>query len=215
MSATHAADPVAAASLPDPAPAAAARAGVLSPANARSVFTDARIPSLDISSRQSVEAVRRGRTPPQQVFIPATSSQRQRPDPSSSPSRGERRAERRAERRNTARRPPPSPALPDLGGNESLLKNEKRNRPEPAAVYGFVGWITTLVCFVVFLLWAYLPADALHTLGVSYYPSQYVPPPASYRHALYGQTQRCNHAQYYRIYSMMYTLLPVSVCPPA
>jgi hypothetical protein len=90
-----------------------------------------------------------------------------------------------------------------------------RNRPEPAAVYGFVGWITTLVSFgalrpvfayragrpaslpvcgwrdtgcetaaptsslrsvcvatVVFFLWAYLPANTLHSLGVTYYPSR-------------------------------------------
>jgi hypothetical protein len=33
-------------------------------------------------------------------------------------------------------------------------------------------------------------------------------------HAPYGQTQRCNHAKYYRIYSMMYSVLaPVDILP--
>ena len=39
---------------------------------------------------------------------------------------------------------------------------------------------------------------------------QSVTPPFMVKHALYGQTQRCNHAQYYRIYSMMYRAPPLA-----
>ena len=46
-------------------------------------------------------------------------------------------------------------------------------RPNPAAVYGFVGWIGTITLFVLYLLWAYLPVELLHSLGVTYYPSRY------------------------------------------
>ena len=46
-------------------------------------------------------------------------------------------------------------------------------RLNPAAVYGFVGWLGTLVGFLLYLLWAYLPVEILHKLGVTYYPSRY------------------------------------------
>merc|ERR1740117_1579172 len=39
-------------------------------------------------------------------------------------------------------------------------------------VYGFVLWITTFVIYALFILWAYLPDHALHSLGVTYYPDK-------------------------------------------
>jgi len=44
---------------------------------------------------------------------------------------------------------------------------------KPTEVYGFVGAISTLVGFVVFLMWAYLPEPWLHTMGITYYPNRY------------------------------------------
>lgn len=40
-------------------------------------------------------------------------------------------------------------------------------------IYSFVGWIATLVVYVCFLLWAFLPEEWLHNVGITYYPSRY------------------------------------------
>lgn len=40
-------------------------------------------------------------------------------------------------------------------------------------VYGFVGWITSFLAWICYLLWAYLPEHVLHDVGVSYYPNKY------------------------------------------
>lgn len=40
-------------------------------------------------------------------------------------------------------------------------------------VYGFVGWVTTIFGFAIWLIWAYLPDSLLHQIGISYYPSRY------------------------------------------
>ncbi len=61
-------------------------------------------------------------------------------------------------------------------GIREVVKHSYRKhtaRPNPAAVYGFVGWVGTLVGFLLYLLWAYLPVELLHNLGVTYYPSRY------------------------------------------
>lgn len=44
---------------------------------------------------------------------------------------------------------------------------------KPTEVYGFVGAISTLVGFAVFLTWAYLPEPWLHSMGITYYPNRY------------------------------------------
>jgi phosphatidylinositol glycan class P protein len=62
------------------------------------------------------------------------------------------------------------------GTREVVKHNSYRKhtaQPNPAAVYGFVGWVGTLVGFLLYLLWAYLPVEILHNLGVTYYPSRY------------------------------------------
>mmetsp|Transcript_41001 Transcript_41001/g.131102 ORF Transcript_41001/g.131102 Transcript_41001/m.131102 type:complete len:96 (-) Transcript_41001:154-441(-) len=46
-----------------------------------------------------------------------------------------------------------------------------RRGARPAEVYGFVGWVTSVVLFVVYLTWAYLPEPVLVQLGFVYYPS--------------------------------------------
>lgn len=40
-------------------------------------------------------------------------------------------------------------------------------------VYAFVAWITSIVVFIIFLLWAFSPRQLLHDIGVIYYPSRY------------------------------------------
>ena len=41
------------------------------------------------------------------------------------------------------------------------------------ALYGFVAWIGTHICYAMFLLWAYVPEHVLQELGVTYYPNKY------------------------------------------
>ncbi|KAM4072402.1 hypothetical protein ACB094_11G135900 [Castanea mollissima] len=45
--------------------------------------------------------------------------------------------------------------------------------PKPSEVYGFVGSITTVITTVMVLVWAYVPEDWLHSIGISYYPSRH------------------------------------------
>jgi len=40
-------------------------------------------------------------------------------------------------------------------------------------VYGFVFWITSFLCYGLYLLWAFLPDTVLVQLGVTYYPDHY------------------------------------------
>ncbi len=50
-----------------------------------------------------------------------------------------------------------------------------------AEVYGFAAWVLSFVLYGedlaeisgVYLLWAFLPEDLLHFLGVTYYPAKY------------------------------------------
>ncbi|KAJ2666875.1 hypothetical protein IW148_000603 [Coemansia sp. RSA 1199] len=39
--------------------------------------------------------------------------------------------------------------------------------------YGFVVYLVSLASFIVYLLWAYLPDQALEALGITYYPDRY------------------------------------------
>ena len=41
------------------------------------------------------------------------------------------------------------------------------------AVHAFVGWLSTIVVYVVFLSWAFIPEPILHYYGITYYPSHY------------------------------------------
>lgn len=45
--------------------------------------------------------------------------------------------------------------------------------PKPLEVYGFVGTISTVVSTVIFLVWAYVPENWLHSVGIYYYPSKH------------------------------------------
>ncbi|KAL1530322.1 hypothetical protein AB1Y20_001231 [Prymnesium parvum] len=41
------------------------------------------------------------------------------------------------------------------------------------ALYGFVAWIATHVCFALFIAWAYTPESILADLGITWYPNKY------------------------------------------
>jgi hypothetical protein len=41
------------------------------------------------------------------------------------------------------------------------------------SIYSFVGWISTIFMYLVFLIWALTPKKALNYIGVTYYPSRY------------------------------------------
>lgn len=58
------------------------------------------------------------------------------------------------------------------GEREPVVSGPKQGA-KPTEVYGFVGAISTLVAFVVFIIWAYLPESWLHAVGITYYPSRY------------------------------------------
>ena len=60
---------------------------------------------------------------------------------------------------------PPPPLLPS--------RPPLRLHPNSSEVLGFVLWLSSLLCFVAFLLWAYLPSSVLHSLSITYYPSHW------------------------------------------
>lgn len=41
------------------------------------------------------------------------------------------------------------------------------------ALYGFVAWIATHICILLFLVWAYIPEGVLADLGITWYPDKY------------------------------------------
>ena len=45
--------------------------------------------------------------------------------------------------------------------------------------YGFVAWLTTLLSYVLFLLWALLPDKVIHALGIHWYPARWDSRPSS------------------------------------
>lgn len=70
---------------------------------------------------------------------------------------------------------PTSPTSP-LAPYPPLLPTDTRSRaPE---FYGFVAWTSTYLLFVLYLLWDFLPDNAILALGVSWYPNRCVGSPA-------------------------------------
>jgi len=35
-----------------------------------------------------------------------------------------------------------------------------------ASVYSFVGWLSSIFVYICFLMWAYLPEELLHLIGI-------------------------------------------------
>ena len=42
-----------------------------------------------------------------------------------------------------------------------------------ASIYSFVAWLASFLVYVCYIMWAFLPTDWLHSLGITYYPSRY------------------------------------------
>mmetsp|Transcript_50716 Transcript_50716/g.74174 ORF Transcript_50716/g.74174 Transcript_50716/m.74174 type:complete len:139 (+) Transcript_50716:35-451(+) len=53
---------------------------------------------------------------------------------------------------------------PPSGAGEEGVKTE---------IHGFVALIAVLVSYAMYLVWAYVPEEFLHKLGITYYPSKY------------------------------------------
>nr|GMD62498.1 phosphatidylinositol N-acetylglucosaminyltransferase subunit P-like [Ipomoea batatas] len=63
--------------------------------------------------------------------------------------------------------------FPDSNNKVSTFGVPADYGPKPSEVYGFVGSISTVVATVIFLVWAYVPENWLHSVGIFYYPSRY------------------------------------------
>eukprot|EP00762_Andalucia_godoyi_P001329 ANDGO_04824.mRNA.1 Phosphatidylinositol N-acetylglucosaminyltransferase subunit P len=71
--------------------------------------------------------------------------------------------------------PSPLSPAPSVAGSATSVDGPKyRIKRQPQyGVYGFIMWLTTLVCYIVFLLWAFTPEQVLHSAGIWYYPDRY------------------------------------------
>ncbi|CAN0006024.1 unnamed protein product [Ectocarpus sp. 8 AP-2014] len=56
---------------------------------------------------------------------------------------------------------------------DPLPRRRKEGGGEIVEVYGFAGWIASLVAYALYLVWAYVPESTLQALGITYYPSKY------------------------------------------
>lgn len=54
------------------------------------------------------------------------------------------------------------------------IEPESNPFPKPSrAVYGFVAYQASYILMVAYLIWAYVPDEILHSLGVTYIPNKY------------------------------------------
>lgn len=54
-----------------------------------------------------------------------------------------------------------------------LAMDEDDQGASSVEVYGFIGWVTTLVGYVLYLLWAFLPTAVFESIGITYYPDKH------------------------------------------
>ncbi|OAD01619.1 hypothetical protein MUCCIDRAFT_24305, partial [Mucor lusitanicus CBS 277.49] len=47
------------------------------------------------------------------------------------------------------------------------------NKTPAYEYYGFVMYLASFVAFGIYLIWAYVPDEILHSLGITYYPNRY------------------------------------------
>lgn len=53
------------------------------------------------------------------------------------------------------------------------VQMQHQQQQVPVEVYGFLGWITSSVLYLVYIVWACTPDAVLHWHGITYYPSKY------------------------------------------
>lgn len=72
---------------------------------------------------------------------------------------------------------PSRPTTPDASDDEGLNSAEPVPRASPKVptyeYYGFVLYLFSSLCFLIYLLWSYLPSPFLHALGIYYYPNRW------------------------------------------
>lgn len=76
---------------------------------------------------------------------------------------------------------PSRPTTPDASDDEAGLHGSSAEPPVPRAspkvptyeYYGFVLYLFSSCCFLIYLLWSYLPSPFLHALGIHYYPDRW------------------------------------------
>lgn len=51
--------------------------------------------------------------------------------------------------------------------------NKKKYQQVPVEVYGFLGWITSSVLYLIYIVWSCTPDVILHWHGITYYPDKY------------------------------------------
>ena len=39
-------------------------------------------------------------------------------------------------------------------------------------IYGFVGWVSSFIVYLLFLIWTLIPDSILHNFGIWYYPDK-------------------------------------------
>lgn len=54
------------------------------------------------------------------------------------------------------------------------ISGHEEPRSRAPEFYGFVAWTSTSLAFVVYVLWATLRDEQLHSLGITWYPNRYV-----------------------------------------
>ena|SRR6218665_663358 len=58
--------------------------------------------------------------------------------------------------------------------DDSSEKTSSNPAPSPGrCVYGYALFLVSVVCLVLYLLWAFIPTAVIHSLGITYCPSKY------------------------------------------
>jgi len=70
---------------------------------------------------------------------------------------------------------PSRPTTPDQSDDDHPAEPLPRASPKVPTYeyYGFVLYLLSSLCFLVYLLWSYLPSPFLHALGIYYYPNRW------------------------------------------
>jgi len=81
---------------------------------------------------------------------------------------------------------PANPIAPFPPLTHKTLSSPTRLKPATRAsggrapeFYGFVAWLTALLSYVLFLLWALLPDKVIHAIGIHWYPARWDSRPSS------------------------------------